>query len=88
MVNEDEGHLEAQLRLANVLEEMGQKAEALEVLSAGVFTRSKYYQKPDRRSGTSPSSPRQKQTRRIQLGYGVTQQSGESCCSEAEQANP
>jgi len=30
-------NLEARLRLANVLEETGQKAEALEIVSDGVF---------------------------------------------------
>jgi hypothetical protein len=35
VVAEDPDHLEARLRLANVLEEDGQKAEALEIVTDG-----------------------------------------------------
>jgi thioredoxin-like negative regulator of GroEL len=35
VVAEDADHLEARLRLANVLEEMGKKAEALEIVTDG-----------------------------------------------------
>lgn len=35
VINEDEDHLEARLRLANVLEEQGHKAEALEIVTEG-----------------------------------------------------
>jgi len=35
---EDPDHLEARLRLANVLEEQGKKAEALEIVTDGMFT--------------------------------------------------
>lgn len=35
---EDPNHLEARLRLANVLEEQGKKAEALEIVTDGKFS--------------------------------------------------
>lgn len=36
MIAEDEEHLEARLRLANVLEEQGHKAEALDIVTEGM----------------------------------------------------
>jgi thioredoxin-like negative regulator of GroEL len=36
VVAEDPDHLEARLRLANVLEETGDKAEALEIVTDGM----------------------------------------------------
>jgi thioredoxin-like negative regulator of GroEL len=36
VVAEDPDHLEARLRLANVLEEAGEKAEALEIVTDGM----------------------------------------------------
>jgi hypothetical protein len=38
VVAEDPDHLEARLRLANVLEEAGEKAEALEIVTDGMPT--------------------------------------------------
>jgi hypothetical protein len=38
VVAEDPDHLEARLRLANVLEETGEKAEALEIVTDGMPT--------------------------------------------------
>jgi hypothetical protein len=38
VVAEDPDHLEARLRLANVLEETGDKAEALEIVTDGMPT--------------------------------------------------
>ena len=37
VVAEDPDHLEARLRLANVLEETGEKAEALEIVTDGML---------------------------------------------------
>jgi thioredoxin-like negative regulator of GroEL len=38
VANVDPSHYDAQLRLANVLEDMGQKAEALEIVMNGMST--------------------------------------------------